>query len=73
MRETLIQVEPRVQEEPPIEESWENAEVRVEQLDDSPHYPNYPSPAAEETVPRHPRALPSRANPPPTLPHNSKF
>ena len=35
-----IQVEPRVQEEPPIEESWELAEVRVEQVDERPHYPS---------------------------------
>ena len=42
-----MQFEPRVQEEPPIEESWELAEVRVEQVEDSPHYP---SPVAPKTA-----------------------
>ena len=48
-----MQDEPRVQEEPPIEvseppieASWEIADVRVEEVE-SPHYPNIPSPAQE--------------------------
>ena len=50
-----MQDEPREQEEPqievsepPIEASWEFADVRVEKVE-SPHYPSIPSPV-EETI-----------------------
>ena len=50
-----MQEEPRVQEEPPIEvteppieASWEFADVRVEKIE-SPHYPNIQS-LVEETA-----------------------
>ena len=51
-----MQEEPRVQEEPPIEvleppieASWEFANVRVEKVE-SPHYSSIPSPAQESAV-----------------------
>ena len=51
-----MQDEPGVQEEPPIEvseppieASWEFAEVRVEEVE-SPHYPSIPSPAHDSAA-----------------------
>ena len=31
-----------MEEEPPIEASWQFTEVRVEEVDDAPHYPSTP-------------------------------
>ena len=47
----LCRVEPRVMdEEVPVVQSSEDVAVKVEQLDDSSHYPSYPSPAADKST-----------------------
>ena len=45
-----IQDEPRADEEVPVMDSLDVVEVKLEQLDDSLHYPSLPSPGAANTA-----------------------